>query len=45
MEYRQLEQADYDRKLRTVIAGAEGLHDHVQNVGDNRATIGLGVHP
>lgn len=42
MEYRELEQADYDRKLRTVIAGAEGLHDHVQNVGDNRATIGWG---
>lgn len=42
MEYRGLDQADYDRKLRMVIVGAEGLHAHAQNIGDNRATIGWG---
>lgn len=42
MEYRELDQAEYDRKLRLVIVGAEGLHAHVQNVGDNKATIGWG---
>lgn len=42
MEYRELAQADYERKLRLVIVGAEGLHAHAQDVGDNRATIGWG---
>lgn len=42
MEVRELEQAEYERKLRTVIAGTEGLHAHVQDVGDGRATIGWG---
>lgn len=42
MDYRELEQAEYDRKLRMVIVGAEGLHANVQNVGDGRATIGWG---
>lgn len=42
MEYRELDQAEYDRKLRMVIAGSEGLHAHAQDVGDNRATIGWG---
>ena len=42
MEYRALDQAEYDRKLRMVIVGAEGLHADVQNVGDGRATIGWG---
>jgi len=32
MEYRELDQAEYDRKLRLVIVGAEGLHAHAQNV-------------
>lgn len=42
MEYRTLSATEYDRKLRLVIVGAEGLHAHVQDVGDNRATIGWG---
>ncbi|TDK25957.1 hypothetical protein E2F46_04945 [Luteimonas aestuarii] len=42
MDYRELDQQEYDRKLRMVIVGTEGLHPHVQNVGDNRATIGWG---
>lgn len=42
MEVRELEQAEYERKLRTVIAGTEGLHAHVQDAGDERATIGWG---
>lgn len=42
MEYRELAQVEYERKLRLVIVGAEGLHAHVQDVGDNRATIGWG---
>ena len=42
MDYRDLDQAEYDRKLRMVISGSEGLHAHVQDVGDNRATIGWG---
>lgn len=42
MEYRELDQAEYDRKLRLVIVGAEGLHAQAQNIGDGRATIGWG---
>jgi GH24 family phage-related lysozyme (muramidase) len=42
MDYRELDQAEYNRKLRMVIVGSEGLHAHVQDVGDNRATIGWG---
>lgn len=42
MEYREIDQAEYDRKLRLMIVGAEGLHVQVQDVGDNRATIGWG---
>lgn len=42
MEFRQLTQEEYDRKLREVIVGAEGLHARVQDVGDGRATIGWG---
>ena len=42
MDYRELDQAEYERKLRTVIVGAEGLHAQAQNVGDGRATIGWG---
>lgn len=42
MDYRELDQAEYNRKLRMVIAGSEGLHSHAQDVGDNRATIGWG---
>lgn len=42
MEVRELDQREYDHKLRTVIVGAEGLHGHVQDVGDGRATIGWG---
>nr|WP_298152511.1 hemolysin [uncultured Pseudoxanthomonas sp.] len=42
MDYRELSQAEYDRKLRLVVAGAEGLHAHAQNIGDGMATIGWG---
>lgn len=42
MDYRELTEADYQRKLRLVIVGAEGLHSRAQDVGDNRATIGWG---
>lgn len=42
MDYRELDQAEYERKLRMVIVGSEGLHAHVQDIGDNRATIGWG---
>lgn len=42
MDVRELEQAEYDSKLRTVIVGTEGLHAQVQDVGDGRATIGWG---
>ena len=42
MEVRELDQAEYERKLRTVIVGTEGLHARVQDVGDGRATIGWG---
>lgn len=42
MEFRQLTQDQYDRKLREVIVGTEGHHASVQDVGDDRATIGWG---
>ncbi|SDQ58100.1 XVIPCD domain-containing protein [Pseudoxanthomonas sp. CF125] len=42
MDYRELDQAEYERKLRTTIIGTEGLHAHAQDVGDGRATIGWG---
>ena len=42
MEFRLLTQEEYDRKLREVIVGTEGHHARVQNVRDNRATIGWG---
>ena len=42
MDYRELEQAEYDRKLRMVIVGSEGLHARAENIGDNHATIGWG---
>ena len=42
MDYRELDQTEYDRKLRVAIVGSEGLHARVQDVGDNRATIGWG---
>lgn len=42
MDYREVDQAEYDRKLRMVIVGSEGLHPHAQDIGDNRATIGWG---
>lgn len=42
MDYRELDQAEYDRKLRMVIVESESLHAHVQDIGDNRATIGWG---
>ncbi|MBD9437123.1 hemolysin [Pseudoxanthomonas sp. PXM03] len=42
MDYREVGQAEYDRKLRMVIVGSEGLHPHAQDIGDNRATIGWG---
>lgn len=42
MDFRELTREEYDRKLRSVIVGAEGLHAQVQDVGDGRATIGWG---
>lgn len=42
MDYRELTQAEYDTRLRTVIVGTEGLHARAMDVGDNRATIGWG---
>lgn len=42
MEYRELGDVEYERKLRTVIVGTEGLHPRVEDVGDRRATIGWG---
>lgn len=42
MEYRELDQTEYDRRLRMVIVGAEGMHARAQNVGDGMATIGWG---
>jgi GH24 family phage-related lysozyme (muramidase) len=42
MDYRELTQAEYDRKLRLLIAGTEGMHANAQDVGDGRATIGWG---
>ncbi|TXH65153.1 MAG: hemolysin [Lysobacteraceae bacterium] len=42
MDYRELTQEEYDRKLRMVVVGAEGLHARAQDVGDGRATIGWG---
>jgi len=42
MEVRKLDQREYDRRLRAVIVGTEGLHAHVQDVGDQMATIGWG---
>lgn len=42
MEVRELDQRQYDQKLRAVIVGTEGLHAHVRDVGDDRATIGWG---
>lgn len=42
MEFRELTQEEYDYRLRSVIVGAEGLHAHVQDVGDRRATVGWG---
>lgn len=42
MDYRELSQSEYDRKLRLVVIGAEGLHAHAQNIGDGMATIGWG---
>lgn len=42
MDVRELEQRQYNQRLRTVIVGTEGLHAQVQDVGDARATIGWG---
>lgn len=42
MDYRELTEQRYNERLRMVIVGSEGLHQRVQNVGDNRATIGWG---
>lgn len=42
MDYREVDQAEYDRKLRMVIVGSEGLHADAQDIGDGRATIGWG---
>ncbi|MBL8256800.1 MAG: hemolysin [Pseudoxanthomonas mexicana] len=42
MDYRGLSQGEYDRKLRLVVVGAEGLHAHAQDIGDDMATIGWG---
>lgn len=42
MDYRELDQEEYDSRLRTVIVDTEGLHAHVQDVGDGRATMGWG---
>lgn len=42
MDYRELDQAEYERKLRLIIVGSESLHAHAQDTGDNRATIGWG---
>jgi GH24 family phage-related lysozyme (muramidase) len=42
MDYRELDRAEYDRKLRMVIAESERLHAHAQDIGDDRATIGWG---
>ena len=42
MDYRELDQAEYDRKLRMVIVESERLHAHAQDIGDDRATIGWG---
>ena len=42
MDVRKLDQRQYDQKLRMVIVGTEGLHAHVQDVGDTMATIGWG---
>ncbi len=42
MDYRELDQAEYERKLRLIIVGSESLHAHAQDIGDNRATIGWG---
>jgi hypothetical protein len=33
MDYRDLDQAEYDRKLRMVIVDSEGLHAHVRDGG------------
>jgi GH24 family phage-related lysozyme (muramidase) len=42
MNYTEIDQTEYDRKLRLVIVGAEGLHAQAQNIGDGKATIGWG---
>lgn len=43
MILRELSQAEYDRKMRVVIVGAEGLHARVQHASnDGMATIGWG---
>ena len=42
MDYRELGRAEYDQKLRMVIAESERLHAHAQDIGDDRATIGWG---
>ena len=42
MEYSELDQAEYERKLRLVVVGAEGLHAQAQDIGDGMATIGWG---
>ena len=42
MDYRELDRAEYDRKLRMVIVESESLHAHAQDIGDDRATIGWG---
>ena len=42
MDYRELTEQEYYDRLRTVVAGAEGLHAQSQDVGDGKATIGYG---
>ena len=42
IQYHELTQAEYDRKLRVTIAESESLHEHVQDIGDGKATIGWG---
>ncbi|WP_347484321.1 hypothetical protein ABFV80_002065 [Vandammella animalimorsus] len=42
IQYREISEEEYARRLRMVISSSEGLHARAQNVGDNKATIGWG---
>ncbi|WP_343292353.1 hypothetical protein AAHN93_09800 [Vandammella animalimorsus] len=42
IQYREISEDEYWRKLSVVISGTEGPHPRAKDVGDGKATIGWG---